>query len=402
MEAGRDHGRTLQRAATSTADPTGAADSAGAGAALGLRVQSSASGIAAVSLPAVVPGAHVACGFQRLVRDFFAGLLDEHDIERADEHLAECGRCQELISRHVEPAMEPAEPWVAGAPQTFSPGELVGRRYRVLRSLGRGGMGEVYHAFDTLLREEIALKTLLATDCDSAEGLSRLLGEARIARRVFHPNVCRTYDAGLHESERRSKERFAFVTMELILGETLRRSIRGSGPLHTTQLQRIGGEVLAGLMALHAEGIVHRDVKCTNIILCGAPSWARRTVLVDLGLAVDCASQWRGTPSGTSRVVEGTLAYMAPEQLVGLPVTPATDVYGFGVTLFEMVTGCCPFAELPPGTREYPNAFASSALSASPYHSPALERFLRRCLVPEPSSRFADAACAKHAFSALW
>jgi len=204
--------------------------------------------------------------------------------------------------------------------RTFTPGQVLGDRYQILEVLGRGGMGEVWHAFDLKLRVEVALKALRPEFFKSERRLEMLRQEVRAAREVMSPNVCRIFD--LIEVEGRE-----LVSMEYVDGATLLDVLQERGPLELEEAQDIASQFLAGLEAIHKAGLVHRDVKPENIML----TRAGRVVVMDFGLARQ-ETEGGGT-------VAGTPAYMAPEQAAGLQVDARADVYAAGVVLAEMV---CP------------------------------------------------------------
>jgi len=177
---------------------------------------------------------------------------------------------------------------------TFAPGQVLGERYQILEMLGRGGMGEVWHAFDLKLRVEVALKALRGDLFKSERRLELLRQEVRAAREVVSPNVCRTFD--LIEVEGRE-----LVSMEYVDGATLLGVLQERGPLELKEAQDIASQFLSGLEAIHMVGLVHRDIKPENIML----TRAGRVVVMDFGLAR------QETDGGGS--VSGTPAYMAPE-----------------------------------------------------------------------------------------
>jgi serine/threonine-protein kinase len=206
-------------------------------------------------------------------------------------------------------------------------GEVLAGRYEVRGVLGAGGMGAVYRALDRELEEEIALKVLRPELAATPDALKRFRREVKLARRVTHPNVARTYDLSEHAGMR-------FLTMELIAGEPLSRVVRKDYPL--ADALRVAVEVARGLAAAHAAGVVHRDLKPDNVMLAG-----ERVVLTDFGIARGSES---GDPLATSAgSVVGTPAYMAPEQVEGRAIDGRTDVYALGVLLFELLTGELPF-----------------------------------------------------------
>jgi len=201
----------------------------------------------------------------------------------------------------------------------FSPGQVLGDRYQILDMLGKGGIGEVWHAFDLKLRVEVALKALREDLFKDERRLEMLRQEVRAAREVISPNVCRIYD--LEEADGRE-----LVSMEYIDGATLLEVLQDRGPLELKEAQDIASQFLAGLEAIHQAGLVHRDVKPENIML----TRAGRVVVMDFGLA-------RTEDSGAGTVA-GTPAYMSPEQAAGLKVDARADVYSAGVVLAEMVS----------------------------------------------------------------
>ncbi len=202
----------------------------------------------------------------------------------------------------------------------FTPGQILGERYQILEMLGRGGMGEVWHAFDLKLRVEVALKALRQNVFKNERRLGMLRQEVRAAREVVSPNVCRIFD--LIEVEGRE-----LVSMEYVDGATLLAVLYERGPLELKEAQDIASQFLAGLESIHRAGLIHRDIKPENIML----TRAGRVVVMDFGLARQ-ETEGGGTVSGTP-------AYMAPEQAAGETLDARADVYAAGVVLAEMV---CP------------------------------------------------------------
>ncbi len=208
-------------------------------------------------------------------------------------------------------------------------GAVLADRYRVLGVLGVGGMGSVHRVLDVELDEEVALKLLRPEITRDPDALHRFRRELKLARRVTHPNVARTYDLGVHEGTR-------FITMELIEGSPLSRPIRMGGALPLGEALRVAAGIARGLAAAHAVGIVHRDLKPDNVMLAG-----ERVCLTDFGIA-RLAEEVAGDTRYTVGPI-GTPAYMAPEQVEGRPLDGRADVYALGVLLFECLTGRLPF-----------------------------------------------------------
>ena len=264
-------------------------------------------------------------------------------------------------------------------------GTLIANRYRIVRRLGSGGMGDVYEAADTDLTQPVALKTIAASFSRHETSLERLKQEVRLARRVVHPNVCRVLEFGRHREV--GGDRY-FLTMELLDGELLSTVLRREGRIAPQAARKIVQQVADGLRAIHAQNIVHRDVKASNILLTaedGRPSaGARRAVLLDFGIARSLDAQ---SPPLTTQGLVGTPDYMAPEQLRGEAVSPATDVYALGLVLFELLCGRLPRdvgrGRSPWGWNEPP-----SSPAAWPPGIPAeLAAVIRWCLAPEPAAR---------------
>src|SRR5215203_33016 len=213
--------------------------------------------------------------------------------------------------------------------------------YEIVGALGAGGMGEVYKARDERLARDVAIKLLAGHFTGSTEARERFRREARAVAALQHPNICTIYDVGETADGR------AFIVMELLHGETLQQRI-GHGALDVPALLEIGAALADALQAAHTAGIVHRDIKPANILLT-----SRGPKILDFGLAKADA---RTPPGEVSIELEtrplltdagiaiGTLAYMSPEQVRGEEVDARTDLFSFGLVLYEMATGVRAFA----------------------------------------------------------
>ncbi|MGZ3449323.1 MAG: protein kinase domain-containing protein [Polyangiales bacterium] len=278
----------------------------------------------------------------------------------------------------------PTDPTMLAGAAAATPGEVsvtvLAGRYEILGLLGTGGMGRVYRVVDRELRETVALKVLHRDFVDSAEMVERFRQEVRLARRVTHRNVARTFDIGEHEGEK-------FLTMELIAGEPLSaRLARGLLPIAETIA--VAREIVAGMSAAHAVGVVHRDLKPDNVLL----ETGGRVVITDFGIA---RGEMPGSASMTSGGVVGTPAYMAPEQIgSALAIDARADIYAFGLILFEMLTG----RRAWPGNSAF--AVASARLVEPPpdprvYRqglSPSIAAVVLRCLARDREERFPSCA----------
>jgi serine/threonine protein kinase len=207
-------------------------------------------------------------------------------------------------------------------PETFG-------RYRIVRELGRGGMGAVYLAHDSQFDGSVALKIPQFSEGDEQDGLERFLREARALFGIRHPGICPIYDVGVIDGRH-------FISMGYIEGQTLQAFKKPLKPATAAHLV----EQLAAILAYaHGKGIVHRDLKPSNVMI----GRDRTPVVMDFGLARrETVNESRLTQTGT---ILGTPAYMSPEQVLGKPnqIGPATDIYSLGVILYELLTGTLPF-----------------------------------------------------------
>lgn len=203
----------------------------------------------------------------------------------------------------------------------FRLGTPVGR-YRIIREIGRGGMGEVYLAQDQRLGRPVALKFLSPPLSNSPEAAERLYAEARSAAALDHPNIATIFEVGQEEGR-------PFIAMTFYEGETLKERM-ARGPLPVGEALEIAAQVASGLAAAHRKGIVHRDIKPSNILLPGDGL----VKITDFGIA-----KTAGRDLTRSGRILGTPAYMAPEQLKGEPAGPRSDLWSLGVVLYEMLSG---------------------------------------------------------------
>jgi serine/threonine protein kinase/dienelactone hydrolase len=306
----------------------------------------------------------------------------------------------------------PTQPSPDGAPESSEQapqvvplqGHLIGKKvshYRVLETLGGGGMGVVYRAEDIKLGRGVALKFLPEELVAHPRALERFEREARAASALNHPNICTIYEFGEHEGQ-------AFIAMELLEGQTMGRLIAGK-PLALDRLLDHAIQIADGLDAAHQKGIIHRDIKPANISI----TKQGQVKILDFGLAklttgaplVGAPGRAQGSPLqetptasmeakslSSAGVVMGTVEYMSPEQVRGLVVDYRTDLFSFGVVLYEMATGERPFT-----------GGSAMAVAGAILHAPArdfderlgsgkLKTIIRKLLEKDPANRYGSAA----------
>jgi tetratricopeptide (TPR) repeat protein/tRNA A-37 threonylcarbamoyl transferase component Bud32 len=268
-----------------------------------------------------------------------------------------------------------------------APGELLAGRYRVVRFIAAGGMGDVYEVEDETLKDRIALKTIRADFVNDEAAMTRFRREIQLARKITHPNVCRTFDIGAHEET-------TFLTMELLDGQTLSKRLRATGPMGVEAALPLVRQLIAALGAAHAASVVHRDFKAENVVLVPDGKGGERAVVTDFGLARGVGDAGaEGTNVTGLGVMVGTPATMAPEQMTGGAIGPPTDLYALGAVLFQMVTGRMPFegsSAMEVASKRLVED-APRASSVVPELDPRWDAAIARCLEREPAARFARA-----------
>jgi Tol biopolymer transport system component len=227
-------------------------------------------------------------------------------------------------------------------------GQEVADRFRIVRLIARGGMGEIYEADDLDLEVTVALKVLRSSLAADPLAVENLRHEIHLARQVAHPNVCRVFDVFRLRLEDRPAAAIGF-TMELLHGETLAERLAERGRLSPDEALPLIRQMAAALDAAHRAGVVHRDFKSANVLLVDDGSGGDRAVVTDFGVARPLARTGDDDAAREDRIlVVGTAEYMSPEQAQGVEVDARADIYALGVVLFEMLTGARPHeAETP-------------------------------------------------------
>jgi eukaryotic-like serine/threonine-protein kinase len=361
----------------------------------------------------------------RLLVDFAAGAVGGHDLDRVAEHLEQCETCRAQVDdilsgdrlldrmrlattlaedsgehraerrRQASALRRQIDRNTVAAPVRLpepegpaAPREIA--NYEVLREIGRGGMGVVYHARDRRLQRLVALKMILAGGFASEVQRQRFQREAELAARVQHPNIVQVYEAGVYEGH-------PFLVMEWVSGVTLADRM-GTDPWSVHNAARLIETLARAIESAHGKGVVHRDLKPSNILLQtdagGDPSGPLAGVvpkIADFGLARLIEGAERLTTTG---MAVGTPEYMAPEQASkGAVVGPRADVYALGAVLYQLLTGRPPFRGDTP--MEVLQALASAEPVSPRRLRPRLERDLEtitlKALEKDPARRFATA-----------
>jgi tetratricopeptide (TPR) repeat protein/predicted Ser/Thr protein kinase len=270
---------------------------------------------------------------------------------------------------------EESRPRLSGG---FSEGTDLGERYRIVRQLGEGGMGEVYLAYDRELDRQVALKVIRLDLASHPAMLERFKRETLLSSQITHKNVLRVYDLGEAAGVK-------FLTMQYVEGHDLASLLRREGRLALPKAIDIFRQMCQGLAAAHEQGVIHRDLKPQNVLI----DREGRVAIADFGLAKSF-QQVSLTEAGK---VIGTPHYMSPEQVKGVPLDRRSDLYSLGIILYEMLTGTIPFS----GSSAYEvmiqrlHHSPRPASDHNPKIPPYLRKVLRRCLEVDPNLRYHSA-----------
>jgi serine/threonine protein kinase len=287
------------------------------------------------------------------------------------------GEVQSLLAQQADSFLESSP---VSTIKTLTPGAKLGN-FEILELIGRGGMGEVYRARDARLKRDVAIKVLPAGLARDPDRIARFEREARAAGALNHPNIVAVHEIGRHDD-------IYWIATELVAGESLAKVVE-RGPMAVGKAIEIATQIADGLSAAHAAGIVHRDLKPANIMI----ARDSRVKILDFGLALrQRTSQDSTTIEMTDEgTVMGTAGYMSPEQVRGETADPRSDLFSFGVILYEMLGGKRAFAGA--SSVEVMNDILKEDPPELPATvPPAIDRIVRRCLQKDRERRWQFAA----------
>jgi serine/threonine protein kinase len=320
------------------------------------------------------------------------------------QHLDACPECSSSLAEARRGLQSTQQGSDARSFALLRAGDRVADRYRIVRYVASGGMGDVYEAEDLRLPgTTVALKTLNVAGAGDERAVRRLAREAQVALLVSHPHACRVHHYDVHALPKQRGD-VHFLTMEFVEGETLGERLRHTGPLSCDGASALSLQVLDALATAHHRGLLHRDLKSSNIMLRSAPAEesAMNAVIMDFGLAKPVFERGERLTTN-SRAFIGSAHYASPEQLMGERLTPGTDIYSFGVVLFEALTGKLPFRG---------EGALQTALLRVDHPAPGLstlrqdlprqwEAIVARCLERQVESRFASARQLRRAIESI-
>jgi len=259
-----------------------------------------------------------------------------------------------------------------GPSRALPAGEVIGGNYRIVRELGRGGMGIVYEALDLALQRKVAVKQLQRTETATAEDLERFLREARLVAKLRNPRLVEIYNV-INEGD-------LFLVFEYMDGKSLDHVLGSRRKLSLSEVHQALADVGAAVDYAHGQNVIHRDLKPANVMV----ERDGRCKVMDFGIA----HQSQAATFMTQTVASGTPPYMAPEQAFG-SVSKASDLYAMGVMAYEMATGRRPFAGPDYVEQKLQRRFDSVAAQQLP---PSLDAFFQKALDPDPTKRYSSAA----------
>jgi serine/threonine protein kinase len=264
---------------------------------------------------------------------------------------------------------------------TLPVGRTIANRYQLERKIGKGGMGFVYRATDTILRRDVAIKIINADCFGDRLALRRFDKEARAAARLSHPNIIKVFDYG------RTEIGGAWLVMELVEGITMREELNRQRRLAPATIVKWFDQLTDGVAAAHRSGIIHRDLKPENVLIDQSHGEQTQIKILDFGLAklnLPETSLTGGSTITRPGMLIGTPGYMSPEQLMGEGVSERSDVFAIGIMLVEALTGNRPFK----GKTVTEHLQAIQSRSYGLPNDNMLSQIAQKCLAPDPRDRY--------------
>ncbi|MCA9523400.1 MAG: serine/threonine protein kinase [Myxococcales bacterium] len=260
-------------------------------------------------------------------------------------------------------------------------GTVLDGRFAIEELIGAGGMGRVYRAQQLSMKREVAVKVLPRDLSSEPDAVKRFLREAQAVSRISHPNAIVVHDFG------HTTEGVMYLAMEFVRGRTLAELIHDKGGMDVPTVCEIAAQICAALAHSHGQQIIHRDLKPENVMVISPPGEGRLVKVLDFGLA----KLREGDQSSTERgIICGTPKYMSPEQVMGDPVDPRSDIYSLGVLLYEMLSGAVPYhGDSPIGVAmQHIRSIPPPLAERSPRSlDPSLVELVHRCLARDPAER---------------
>jgi serine/threonine protein kinase len=279
-------------------------------------------------------------------------------------------------------------------------GRKIGGHYIIIEKLGEGGMGYVFKAKHTMLDKSVAIKVLREDFADNEDAFERFRREAKNTSRLNHPNAVAMFDFG------QTEDNLVYIILEYIDGRDLKLILSNEGSLPETRAVHIFLQICDVLGEAHEQGIIHRDLKSENIMLCERTKKKDFVKVLDFGIAklMNVGGRTTGGTLTQKGVVFGTPQYMCPEQVQGLKMDQRSDIYSFGIIMYEVLTGSVPFDAGNPVdimVKQVKDKPESLRKHANVKVSPALEKIIMKCIEKKPQNRFQNVQELKEALSSL-
>jgi serine/threonine protein kinase len=336
---------------------------------------------------------------ERFVRCQLCGIPHPADVRECPIHRKPIVAAAKMEARASQPPPLPvSRPAVAPTPTSLV-GRLLSGRYRVTGVIAAGGMGVVYEGLQVALGRRVAIKCLHPRFATDTVAIARFQNEAMVSGSFGHPHIVEVFDLGWLDDDRAP-----YLVMERLEGETLGTRLSREKKLPVSLVVTLARQALSALVATHARGILHRDLKPDNLFMMRVTDGAPRVKVLDFGLSKAIAPVDDATRLTRSGVVMGTPSYMAPEQAMGAPdLDGRVDLYALGMILYESLVGRLPFAARTPAAlmQEIARVRPPTPRLVRPEVPAALDAAVTRAIARDRKARFADATEMQRALASL-